>query len=196
MKVDSVKMMKTKPFCIIIANGEEYKLNNDLVYKYKIEKNSEFSQVLWNDIIKENQLMTAKRKAYELIQNNPKSENKIRERLKKEKYDSEIIEKTITFLYNFDLLNDEEFSKKYIHDYLLKKKAGKYKLINKLQENGIKYDLALKVTNNLIDDELELKMINQILETEKKFDILDKNKIFRMLLNRGFNSEIIRKIID
>lgn len=193
--VDSVKMMKLKPFCKVVLNGDEYIINNDLIYKYKIQKGTTFSELEFSIIIDENQLMNAKRKAYEYVTYSPRSENKVRQKLNNEKYKDEIIEKTIEFLYEFELLNDEDFTRKYIHDYLLKKKSGRFNLIKKLIENGIDPALAKNAVFDVVSDEMEKNMINEILTNDFSFQIDDKAKIVRKLLNRGYHMDNIKKCV-
>jgi regulatory protein len=192
----NVRMMKLKPFCIVKTDTDEFSINNDLVYKYRIEKGRKFSEGEFDDILFENDIMTAKKKAYEYASYSPRSEKKVRLRLEKLNYNNIIIEKCIEFLYQYDLLNDETYAKKYINDYLLKKKAGRYFLINKLIENGISQNLAEITVNNNITDNTEREMIAYLLSNNTKFNNADERKTINKLINRGFSIDNIKSVLE
>ncbi len=194
--INRVKMMKTKPFCIVNTEEDEYKINNDLIYKYRIEKGRRFSEEEFTEILNENNLMIAKKSAYEFASYAPRSEKKVRQKLDKLGYDDKIIEICIDFLYEFEQLNDEEYARKYLNDFLLKKKAGRNKIINKLYENGVDLDLAKRITYELITDDDEQKMIGELLEDDFRFQDISIQKKKSRLINRGFSLENINSVLS
>ena len=195
-KIKRVKYKKKGTICdVVLDNDEVLEINTDLVLKFNMNVGKSFSKESINEILHEHRIMDIKKKAYDYASFKPRSERKVIEKLEKEGFDNEEISTALTFLYKYDLLDDKKFADMYVKDFLMKKNAGKFKLINKLMENGISRDIAEDTVNKQIDENMEYEMAIDELEKLKK-QKKDSNslKMKRFLENRGFSFEIIKKI--
>lgn len=152
---------------------------------------------------KEDWLLTnCKERSLYIIQNYPKTEKKLREKLKQSnKYNDEIIDETIKFLKKYNYINDEEFAKRYIE---LHSKKETLKIIKqKLYIKGVNKNIIDKVVSdnlNLVDEEqvaksLLIKKYPNFNDEIINMDIKQKQKVYQYLLRKGVNYDIILRIV-
>lgn len=96
-------------------------------------------------------------------------------------------------------ISDERFAKAFSHDKMLLKGWGKQRIQLALKMEGIS-DNAIKRTLFAENQEayealIEREAKKQILKLKSR-SIADRNKIYRFLLRRGFEVEMIKKTID
>ena len=123
-----------------------------------------------------------KRTEYEVIQ-----------KCKLLKYEEEKIEEIIEYLKENEYINDENYIERYIQNIMRLKQCS---------INEIKIDLLRRG----IDDNLIEKYINEELEefetnsaqilASKKYKTMEKEKIKKYLLNKGFSYSNVTKAID
>ena len=131
------------------------------------------------------------------------SVGKIKLKLKEKDFSQEEIDHTISYLLDKKFIDDERFAKNFVRSQINIKPIGKYKLKMKLKEKLISDEIVNKVLAD-ISDEDEKNFAKELVR--KKYQILnikykgDKNKIrerlFQQLLNRGFDYEIVKAVLD
>lgn len=189
---------------IYIDDEYAFSLSAEIVYKEKLEINQ---VVDVNKLVKlsmEDEFMKCKSSALKIVERSYKTEKEIEKKLMLKEYSRESIDRTIEFLREYNLINDEMFVKMYIKD--------KYKTQGK---NKIKYNLKRKgISDELINIELasindEESKIGAVLLVEKKYRELSRResdkykitqKLNRFLISKGYNYDlaktVIREVID
>lgn len=189
---------------IYIDDEYAFSLSAEIVYKEKLEINQ---VVDVNKLVKlsmEDEFMKCKSSALKIVERSYKTETEIEKKLMLKEYSRESIDRTIEFLREYNLINDEMFVKMYIKD--------KYKTQGK---NKIKYNLKRKgISDELINIELasindEESKIGAVLLVEKKYRELSRResdkykitqKLNRFLISKGYNYDlaktVIREVID
>ncbi len=186
---------------VVCSDDTSFEISMDLVLKYKISSNIIFSISQWNLILSEQNLINCKKIAYNFAIRKNYTEKQIIQKLSSQNFSEEEIEVSINFLIAYNLINDLEFSKKYIHDTLLKKRVGFLKLEQDLLSKGVPIETIKKAISevypfenidNLIKKEIEKKM-RQITHKPKN---KHKQLLINYLINKGFNWEYIKKNIN
>lgn len=132
----------------------------------------------------------------------PRSEWEISNKLKKKKYPIFIIEKTIYWLKEKNLINDRQFALIWIKDRLTNKPLGKLRIRKELYNKGIDSEVIESTVNSFFkNDEDELELAYQLIERRKnslrlKNVQLEPQKIINLLKNRGFSYYVINHIYD
>lgn len=113
--------------------------------------------------------------------------------LKKQDWD-----KIIDYLIDQNFLSEERFIESYVRGKFYHKKWGRNKIILGLRQKRVKGDLVYKVMSQEISDEEYLSTIKDLINKKKNLlgepDCLKlRDKIYRYLLSKGYESEIIVK---
>ncbi len=111
------------------------------------------------------------------------------------KFDLQIVNKVIQKLKTINLINDKNFTERYVEQSKKGKKLIKLELLKK----GVDKDLIEKHLENK-DEELELKNASKIADRvlkkyEKSEKIIQKKKLYEALIRKGFSYDTYKKII-
>ena len=147
-------------------------------------------------MMSENQV---KKKALNLLSRRDHYKKELKYKLIKRGFSAEKIEDILQELINDGYLNDKKFAEEWIKNRINKKPRGKNLIKAELLEKGVDKKIIETKLNNLLDPDKE-KQMAEIL-TDKWLNKRNcknketKEKLYRYLKNKGFNDEIIRKII-
>lgn len=183
---------------VYINDEFAFSCNEEIIYKYKIEKDKEVDLEYLEEVINEDNYLKAKISAMKSIERAYKTEKDIRDKLLKGEYNNETIERVIEFLKGYGFVDDEKYCNMYINDKI--KKFGRSK---------IKYDLTKKgINEKLIEDKLEKIDINIEIDgakkvAQKKFKGINNkygkrvvySKVGSYLATKGYSFDIINEIL-
>lgn len=183
---------------IYINDEFAFSCDEEIVFKYKLEKDKEIDLQYLNEVINEDNYVKAKTSALKSIEKAHKTEKDIIDKLEKAEFNNEIIERVLEFLKGYDFIDDERFCDMFINDKI--KKFGK---------NKIKFDLIKKgIDKKLIEAKLHKVDINLEIDTaknlaEKKLKEINKkygkrivyNKVGSYLATKGYSFDIINEVL-
>jgi len=138
--------------------------------------------------------------AINLLSYRDRTIGEIEKRLKKSKnYPDDLIGEVIEELTRLELVDDKKFSKDWVESRGKFKPKSRSALVAELRNKGIDKELAERAVEN-IDDEGEFKMAKSVAEnaarkTSKEGDALVRY-LSGVLARRGFNWEIIRRVLE
>ena len=108
--------------------------------------------------------------------------------------EEEILDDIIEYVKEAGYINDQEYIKKLVQEYMNLKEMSIREIKLKLYQKGIYADEI----NNYIDENREMLEEYELNSARKIFDkkknLNDKQKITKYLLNRGFDPDILSKI--
>lgn len=187
-------------FKITFDEFPEITIHYDLILKYNLQNNEIIDENLYNKICYENKLLNAKRIAYNYATYALRTEKQVVDKLTKLGYKSEIIDDVISFLREYNIVDDEKFIEIFIKEKTKFKKWGINKIQSELIKKGIDKKLVAKKLQELYDDEQDLE--NAIRLIERKIQVLEshpidkkKQSIINFLMSRGFKWDIIEKVL-
>jgi len=145
-------------------------------------------------------LSKAKNYAFLLLKFRPRSEKEIRVRLKKKKFDQEIIEETVAFLKDKDFINDNYFAKAWVESRL-KRPLGLRRIKEELKVKGIDKEIIDSQIGEIkksyseedIVTEIARERFNRLKNIERE---LAKRRLYAYLLRRGFSPEIVINVLN
>lgn len=137
-----------------------------------------------------------KEKALRILEFRNHSEKEISKKLLQAGAKPEDIKKTIDFLKEYHLINDEAYARALAHDLHLLKKYGKNRIKSELYEKGISRDIVEEIMSTFSENEE-----NMLIELVRKrikddFDKKNKDKIMRYFIYRGYSADEIRNCIN
>ncbi len=180
---------------IYIDNDYAFSLSCELVYKEGLKVNEKIDIEKIKAIAKKDNYLKCKNTALRIVEKTFKSEKELKDKLILKGYDNEAIDKTISFLKEYNFLSDNNYAKMYVKDK--SRVQGK---------NKIKFDLIKKgINDNIIEEEisnidrederegaynLAVKKYNTIAKRENdKFKL--SQKLYRFLLSKGYDYDTV-----
>lgn len=167
-----------------------------------LRKNDTIDEQFFEQLISESNFLKIKDSAFRLLGRRHHSTSELRTKLIKKKFPKMIIEKVLTDLTEKKMLDDEQFAVAYLEERSVKKKIGVNKLKAELFKRGIDRKIIEKVLLNVdsqlsYDQAMELAQRKMISLRRKELDEKKlKSKIFSFLSSRGFESDVIMKVLS
>lgn len=198
----SVRKARGKNNCEIVFDDERSAIYSmDLVLKYALAKGKALDGSKLAEISKEQSLIDAKQTAYKYAAGNFKTEQEVRQKLMDSGFSHAIIDKAISFCYEFRLLDDSEYAAKFVIDNANLKNKGPHRIRHELAAKGIDNSIADEAIRKNYPYDKSLTYASQAAQK-----ILNKNKgkaklkimasVKNHLLSRGYDFEIISKIMS
>jgi len=142
----------------------------------------------------------ARNYVFTLLKFRNRSEQEIREKLKKKKCEQKTVEKTIQYLKDVHFIDDRQFARDWIKARLTKP-FGFRRISFELNQKGIDKDIIREELNeakgNFPEGEIVVALARKMAKKYAKLDEAKiKRRIFGYLSRRGFNLEAIQKAIS
>lgn len=187
---------------LLFDDGNKVLVDYRVVYDNGLRKYDNISEDELKSFLLKSELLQIRDAAFRLLARRLHSSHELKLKLVKKKYDKSIIDNVIQSLKEQNYLDDDQFAKLLVEEKSVKKKFGRNKIKAELYKKGINKSIIDSVLNNQ-DDELNYN--NAIFLAKKKLKLLnDKNtdkrklkeKLFSFLLSKGYDSELIMKVIN
>lgn len=178
---------------ILFDNGKKINFNENIILKYNLLYKKEIDSELLKEIICDNEKYEIYDKCVKYIGVRIRSINEIREYMVRKNIDDDTISKVIDKLIRNGLLNDDMFTKAYVHDKLTFTTMGPYRIEFELKKHKIDDKIISKYINNIDKEIIDIKVnkqINKLINSGKNKNNL-RNKIYNNLKALGYSSEVI-----
>lgn len=184
----------------VYIDGEfAFSLHAEIIYKESLKVNDKVDLERLKKMAEEDNYLKCKNSAIRIIERSYKSEKEIREKLLLKEYENKTIDRTLEFLKEYNLLNDEKLTSMYVKDRL--RSEGKNKIKYSLIRKGISEDLIEEELSKVDDDNLRetaynlgLKKYNTLLKRENdKYKL--SQKLYRFLMSKGYGYDLISEVV-
>lgn len=144
----------------------------------------------------------AYRAGIRILTKRAKSGKELGRKLKQYGYEPDAIEWTIHRLTELQVLDDENYARMVVRSQLARKPAGRRLLEGKLREKGIETNLISLVLDEALEDRDTLEDARKLAQaaarsiSDRHEPDVRKRRITGRLARRGFDFDIIRKVID
>lgn len=186
-------------FSIFIDNEYSFSASAYVVSKYKLSINNEVEKEYIEKICFEEDLEKAKSYILDYYLN--KTEYQVIEKLKSKGYSDDVISAVNEFLKKYNIINDEDYAKRYAHDYFYIKKQGINIIRNKLVQKGVNKQIIEDILKPLKNDEYEIlesiisKIIKKVSSKAKSLNQL-KSYVYQQCIQKGYSGDVIQLIIS
>lgn len=187
---------RRKSLSAIFIDGEyALKLDTETVISAHLKVGQEIDDDELYELVKASDARRAKEKAMWLISYRDHSEGELRQKLSKD-FGEEAVDKAIQKLIELNLLNDENFAKKYAES-LSSKHLSERQIQQKLRLKGLDRDLTAETVENLnLDEKEEIRALINKKYIRKLNSEADLRRTFASLQRRGFSYSDIRSVIN
>lgn len=129
-----------------------------------------------------------------------RSHSEVEQKMKEYMLIPEAKEEILVFLIQENYLNEERFAKSYSRGKFYIKKWGRNKIKNSLFQKGISEKLIQKSFEEIDENDYEkilLDLIEKTIITYKELkDYQKKQKLIKFLISKGYEYELILKILE
>lgn len=139
---------------------------------------------------------SAKEKALKLLEFRAHSKKELYDKLIQKGADNIVASDVISFLTEYNLINDEDYAKRYAHDLVNLKKLGKSRVRTELLKKGISQEIIAQILSELeeIDEDNLYELILKKLKGD--FDKKNKDKTMRYFIYKGYSPDRIKDCIE
>lgn len=195
MKITKMVMSQKDKNKIHIYLDNEYftDINVEVVYKLNLKKDKEIDLELLDKIKAEEDFNKCYTKALTLLSKTLKTKKQLKDYLYQKEFSTQTINMCIEKLEKINLINDDNYCKRYIEQE--KSKKGKLAIKNSLILKGINKETIEK---NLIDIDNQKDAINTLIKKymkNKTYDMKNIQKLKRYLLSKGFSYNEINSCV-
>ncbi len=197
MIVIEIEKLKNRKNKVTMDTGDVLYLYNSELKKLGLDIDSVISEDFYELIISEYIFARAKKKALAILERSINSKHQIRTKLRRSDYNDDVIDKVIEFLEEYKFVDDFLYSKIYVEANGSRKSRLELKM--ELKKRGIDNDIIQAVFEEITDDSEELavrKFIRKYQDAQGNIPEEKKMKALSALYRKGFNKDIIRKVID
>ncbi len=192
---------------VSIFADDEFLLSchKELIYKKSLKKGDKVDPNLLLELAKEDEYMKAKDAALRHIERSLKTIHEIEKKLKDKEYSEETISRVISFLGEYNLVDDDKYAEIFFKEKLRTRGAKKARF--ELSSKGIPKEIVESALENLSSSAIEEDSCLKL--AEKKYAQLIKretdpyklkNKLYTFLMGKGYDYELInstlRKIME
>jgi regulatory protein len=204
MKIIKISKYEKKRniYIIDLDTGDKIQLQGETLIKFGLRSGDILDEKEILKIKQEDGFISAKASALRLIAKRMRSEKELINRLKIKKYSEDVINLVLENMHKLKLIDDNEFTKKYITDSIyLKRPFGQIAVKQKLYALGINKELINKGVDEYLNTETELDLAYNAAKKKVKFlkkypKEKQKHRIYSFLAQRGFNYDVVKRVMN
>ncbi|MFN8358968.1 MAG: RecX family transcriptional regulator [Candidatus Kapaibacterium sp.] len=192
---------RRKPLCIVFT-GDEIGLecSMDLVLEFKLGKGVPLTDELKNTILARQRIVDAKQRALAYATYKPRTEAQVRKKLQETKHTSHEQGLAIQFLTEFNYLNDTEYARMFVKDFLQRKPSSASKVKMELRRRGITELAAQEAIEQFFpkDDTYALALKaaeKKVRSVTHKPLAKQQTALVGYLQRQGFSWDIIKRVL-
>lgn len=198
MKIIKYEKKGNDQYKVHLENNQTINLYEDIILKHNLLFKKEIDKELLEKLDIDNYKQDIYNKCIKYISVRTRSTYEIKEYLKRKEIDKIEIENIIEKLKRNNFLNDENFTKAFVHDKLNFTTMGPYKIEQELKKHQIDqniiYENIINIDEDIIDNKIN-KQITKLLKSNRKKQNI-RNKIYMNLLSLGYSNEMILRNLN
>ena len=186
---------------IYIDNEFAFGVGEETYVKFALFKGREVEETFIEEVKEWDELYHAKQTAMNYVNSRRRSRREVSQKLRDRGYSPTAITGTLSFLEEYDMLDDTAFARAWINDRLLKRSTGRKKLEMELSAKGVEKETITLTLDEVFNDAFELEQC-RIAAGKKSGKIRHKDRakweqsMASFLAGRGFGWDVIRKVIE
>lgn len=197
MKIVKFKKDKGNTYKLYFDDDTIIDLYDDVIIKYNLLANKSMDLKTFNEITSYNMFLNGYYKSIKFINRKLRSENEIRDYLKKIDIKGSDVDKIVKLLYKDGYLNKELFFKAYINDRYNLGNDGPNKIIKDLIKHGININQFSNYLYSLDWDIKIEKLVNKKIKSNHNLsNTILKTKIINDLVLLGYEKHDIIRILE
>src|SRR3972149_4272596 len=199
--ITQIKPQKNNKRVNIYLDGKfGFGLDVESLMTLSLKAGTELTEDKIQEIVKKAEFQKTLDKLLKFATLRPRSEKEIRDWFRRKKVHESLTPKLFERLTRIDLVDDKKFAEWWVGQRLQFKFKSKRDLENELRMKGVNRDIVSQVISELVSQADAVRMAKELLEKIKyRWERLPRleaeKKMSEYLARKGFNWEIIRKLV-
>ncbi|MCD8214548.1 MAG: RecX family transcriptional regulator [Clostridiales bacterium] len=162
----------------------------DLLY-YKLKVGESLSEEKYREILEGNAYIRARETALRFLGCRMRTKREITDRLKRDGFSEEIINRVLSFSEEYGYVDDRAFAEAYIEEKRRLKGFGGIRLKRELYQKGISPEIIEELSEKLSDDDTDIikKAIDKKLKGKVPADRKELQRLYGYLMRKGYSYE-------
>ena len=198
--ITKIEVGKRNKERVNIYIDEEYafSISAELIYKENIKVKDKIDVDSLKKLADEDNYIKCKNTALKTIERTYKSEKELAQKLALKGYDDHIINRTINFMKEYNLL-DNNYATMYVKDK--SRNIGKKKIKYSLLQKGIDEEIIESELEKINNDEVKAIVYEMALKKYKVFSKRENDnykltqKLYRFLMGKGYDYDLIKDVV-
>ena len=178
---------------IKLMSGEMLRAPSALFLERRLHVNQPIDPEAYRMYLRERGYPHALEAAMKFLALRERSEQEVRARLRRSRYDEQTIQKVLDTLGLHDLVSDQRFAENWVHSR--SRKYGKNRIAQELRMKGVDREEAQSALENLSEEEEYRRCLEQAQKLCRKFQN-DPKKIAQSLTRKGYGWSMARKAAE
>ena len=196
MIIEAIDYSDKYNLVILTISGEDFSISYDLYNDLHLNIDDKMDFDTYKKILENDEINKAKNLALRKISYAQKTSFEVKKILKDNDYSANTIEKTIEFLNEYRILNDELYVKSYVADKHNLSRWSKNKIFYSLKSKNINEELINKYLDQISNkEEYENAYYFALKKARNNFSMENKQKVYRYLAGKGFDFDIISIVV-
>ena len=196
--ITGIEEVDKKRVRIYLEGGTSMVLYKGEVRRYSLKEGEELSEGIYEEIRSEILKKRACKRAMFLLERMDRTEAQLREKLRQNFYDEEMIEEAVSYVRKYHYLDDQRYAANYVRYHRERKSRRQIEM--ELRQKGIdrkKIERALEEEYPVEDDRKLIKTwIQKKHYSPENSDIKEKQRMYQFLLRKGFSSNDILHVLE
>jgi len=197
MIITKIETQKRNDRVNIYIDGEfAFGIMAEVQYKYDLSEGMKIDQEYIDKVLIAEEQAKANDQALRFLSYRQRSKKEIIDKLKKKGFSEDIIENTLVYLKEYNLINDLEFAKSFANDKINLNKFGPERIKYELYRKGVSPEIIEEVLAEDEEYDRALKLAKKKLPSYKNDNRDAKyRKLGGFLQRKGYSYECISKIL-
>lgn len=186
----------------IFIDGEfAFGVSEETYVRYALYKGREVSVEFISEVLQFDTLYRCRQSAMRFLSRRMRSRQEVERKLIEKEFEPEVIAATMTFLEEYNLIDDSEFARAYVNDQLLRRPVGRRRLEQELKSKGIDKEEITEVVSRAVDEENELANAMEAAAKKARTLKADEHRkwersLAAFLAGRGFGWDAVGKVLE
>ncbi len=199
MKIINIKATKSYMFEIQLEDGRTMPIHEDTFVEFQIHKGMDLDEETFQILTEKNNVNECVNRGLYYLRYGRRSRKQMRDYLLRKEFPESITEEALDILEERDFLDDESLARDFLDSWKRTGKYGNKVLKQKLYQKGFSADVIQRL--DFMDDGEAYDAVK--IQASKKWPSIRgetnyerTGKLAQFLYRKGFDSEIIWKVVD
>ncbi|MCI8638223.1 MAG: regulatory protein RecX [Coprococcus sp.] len=193
MEVTRIEPVTKTKYKIYIDEQPAFVLYKGELRRFRLKEQETISEETIRIIKEQILLKRAKLRALHLLNDMARTECQLRDKLKKNGYPEDIVDKVLDYVKSFGYINDEAYIRSFIQSK--KEKKSRRELYALLAQKGLDRETVGRILEEVYEDHTEEEAVLEVLRkkrwNQEEADDKQKQKMYAYLARKGFRHEDI-----
>jgi regulatory protein len=203
MKITYIKNQKKRKnrFSIYVEGKYRFSLDYDTLARSNIHIGDEIEERDIEKLKLKDEFARARDYGYVLISYRDRSEWELRHRILEKGFRREVAREVVDWFLSEGIVNDRNFANRWLDGVLQAKPMGRMRVFHELRAKRIDDGIIEEMCDKRLDYQTEMELAKKA--CDKRMNILKnyppevgRRRLFRYMKNRGFDFEIIHKLME